>query len=85
MAQDHHAGIDDRLLHEFWSYSPFWIEKGYPRFEAPTLVIGKDYVRPAERSYSGNPINESEYIRRLEGSFRIRQNTNPPLRYLNLA
>ncbi len=44
-----------------------------------------DYVRPAHRSYSGNPINELEYIRRLENGVRIRQTHDLSIRYLNLA
>jgi hypothetical protein len=44
-----------------------------------------EYVRPAGRSYSGNPINESEYIRRLETNLQIRQNKALSVQYLNLA
>ena len=70
----HIPGIENYLVDKYFVERNFGI-----------TIEEVDYVRPAERSYSGNPINESEYIRRLEGSLRIRQNKNPSIRYLNLA
>lgn len=32
------------ILKSIWSYSPFWIKKGYDPFDKPTLVFGKNYL-----------------------------------------
>ncbi len=43
-----------------------------------------DYVRPKTSRYEGNPINEAEYIRRVESNLTVQKNSRS-VRYLNLA
>jgi len=31
------------LLDKIWGYNPYWLKDGYNGYEAPVLVIGKDY------------------------------------------
>lgn len=33
----------DELMEKIWGYNPFWLKDGYNGYEAPVLVIGKDY------------------------------------------
>jgi hypothetical protein len=32
------------LLKMIWSYNPYWLKEGYNGYEAPVLVLGKDYI-----------------------------------------
>jgi hypothetical protein len=32
------------LLEKIWGYNPFWLKDGYNGYEAPVLVIGKEYI-----------------------------------------
>ena len=33
----------EELMEKIWAYNPFWFKEGYNGYEAPILVIGKDY------------------------------------------
>ena len=33
----------EELLNKIWGYNPFWLKDGYNGYEAPVLVIGKEY------------------------------------------
>jgi hypothetical protein len=69
----HIPGIENYLLDKYFIERNFGI-----------TIDEVEYVRPAGREYLGTPINESEYIRRLESNLKIRQNSSS-IRYLNLA
>ncbi len=73
-ASRHIPGIENYLVDKYFIERNFGI-----------TIEEVDYVRPADRSYSGNPINETEYIRRLENNLRIRENAALSVRYLNIA